>query len=130
MPNKTEVVLRVASGLALLIGAVLFGYFFRSPWSIVLMGIVFTAGFIAGKWPLWKAMNLEHGITHSIVKLPPTFLVQIILVSVLYIIGYGLGALFGEAGGTVPLSGQDFIVAGCLLVFSLGTVFFIPKPKS
>ena len=130
MPNKTDVVLRVASGLALLIGAILFGYFHRSPWSIVLMGVVFTAGYVAGKWPLWKAMTLEHGIVYSIVKLPPAFLVQVILVSVLYIIGYGLGALFGTANGTVPLSGQDIIVAGCLFGFSLGPLLFVPKHKS
>lgn len=122
--------LRVAGALALLIGAVMFGYLHRSLWSIALMGLVFTAGYIAGKWPLWKAMSIEHGIVHSIVKLPPTFLVQIIMVGVLYIIGYGLGALFGSAGGRVPLSAQDFIAAGCLLVFSLATVFFVPKSKS
>lgn len=113
----------------MLVGAILFGYFYRSPWSILLVSVVFTAGYIAGKWPMWKSMNNEHGIIHSMVKLPPTYLTQLILVSVLYIIGYGLGALFGTASGTVPLSGQDFIAAGCLLVFSLGTVFFIHEKK-
>ena len=130
MPNNTEVILRVVSGLALLIGTILFGYFHRSLWSIVLMGIVFTAGYVAGKWPLWKAMTFEHGMIYSIVKLPPVLLVQVILVSVLYIIGYGLGALLGTATGTVSLSGQDFIVAGCLFGFSLGPLLFVPKQKS
>ena len=127
--HKTEVALRIAGGLSLLIGAALFGFFSRSLWSIALMGVVFTVSYIAGKWPLWIAMHQEQGITHTLVKLPPTFLVQIIMVGVLYIIGYGLGALLGTADGTTPLSGQDFIAVGCLLVFSLVTVLFIPKNR-
>lgn len=95
MPQTTPLsgTLRILAGLLLLAGALLAGYLARSLWIIPVMGVFFTLSFVIGRWNRWR-MAASDGLTGKVLGgIPLTFLIQCILVAILYLIGYGIGAM-------------------------------------
>ncbi|MGB8702727.1 MAG: hypothetical protein WCD18_25205 [Thermosynechococcaceae cyanobacterium] len=63
-------------------------------WSILGVGVLFTAGYIHGKWPLWKPL-LQKRDGRFWRSLLTTYSIQCILVGAFYLIGSGLGRMIG-----------------------------------
>jgi len=122
MPNVTALsgTLRMIAGIGLLIGAGAAGYLARSPWIILLFGAMFTVSFVIGRWSRWQMAAKAGMLSKALLGIPVTFLVQCVLVGILYLIGFGLGALIGRSDGIAALSMVDVKAAAALMVFGGG----------
>lgn len=111
--------LRILTGLVLLAGVIGAGYLGRSAWIIVPFTAAYTVSFIIGRIARWQhAMKTKGaGLGYVITGLLSTALSQFILVGLLYLIGAGIGALFGGPDGSDVLERADWIWAGGLGAF-------------
>jgi len=119
MPNVTKLSasLRMIAGIGLLIGAAAMGYLARSPWVIAVFGAAFTVSFVTGRWSRWQAAAKAGMLSKALMGIPATFLIQCILVGILYLIGFGIGALAGREGSMAALGTFDYKAALGLMAF-------------
>jgi hypothetical protein len=120
--SKLETTLRLLTGLVIVLSVVLLGYMARSPWNIPLLGAVFTLLFLLGK----RSTVHTLGALFSFKNLLITFLTQLVLCGILYLIGRGIGS-FLHQGAIVSLSLIDGYVALALLIFGVITALYLQR---
>ena len=106
--------LRILTGLVLLIGVIIPGYLGYSPWIILTLTLAYTVSFVIGRIRRWRAAFGDKGAAGLIGPILSTALVQLILVSLLYVIGFGFGALFSGHEGLRAFEPGDWIYAAVL----------------
>ncbi|MBD2036346.1 hypothetical protein H6F86_03490 [Phormidium sp. FACHB-592] len=81
-------------GIGLIAIALYVGFVGISPWIILLVGIVFTAAYIQDKWFLWHDLfqRRDRAFYQSLLI---TYLIQVVVVAILYLLGLGIGRLIG-----------------------------------
>ncbi len=92
--SKLSAALRITLGISLVVFAIAAGLLQRSPWILPFMAIGFTCAYQFGQLRLWRVARNTGTLKRYWMQMPADFLVQLILVSVLYLIGFGLSALF------------------------------------
>jgi SMI1 / KNR4 family (SUKH-1) len=115
--------LRLGSALLLLACAFAAGFDLRSPWYIGLLAIAFSAGYIAGKWHLWRRWRSQT-ISTLITQLLSIYLIQVVLVGVLYLLGAGLANILGRSGVSV-LTISDFWFPSIVMLITLSCCVLI-----
>lgn len=101
--------LRISLGIALTGFALGAGLWQRSPWIVPFMGAGFTAAYLFGQLRLWRVARNSGKLKRYWLQLPGDFTVQLILVSVLYLVGFGLSALFSGGVSVAPFAPGDAI---------------------
>lgn len=86
--------LRITLGLALVAFALGAGILQRSPAILPFMGAGFTAAYLFGQLRLWRVARERGALKQYWQQLPADFTLQLVLVAVLYLVGFGLSALF------------------------------------
>ncbi len=97
--------LRMATALLVLLTIVGSGLLRRSPWVLGLYTPVLTALYAAGNWSAWQAAKARGGWLQLLAAVGVTAPLQLLVASVPYLVGYGLGALLGETArpaGSAP----------------------------
>ena len=81
-------------GLGLVAIAFYVGFVGISLWMILLVGVVFTAAYIQNKWFLWRDLfqRLDRVFYQSLLI---TYLIQVVVLAVLYLLGRSIGRLMG-----------------------------------
>ena len=79
-------------GLALVVIIILVGFAKASQWLILPLGVLFTAAYINGKWYAWKTLFKQRG-NKFYTSLATTYIIETILVFVLYWMGRGVANL-------------------------------------
>lgn len=64
-------------------------------WSIGLIGILFTIAYIQGKWYLWNEV-FQAGGGKLYQSLFVTYLIQLVIVAIFYLLGSGVARLFNR----------------------------------
>lgn len=118
--SPISIALRIAAGLLLVGAAVYAGFAARSPWIILALAVVFTVCHAAGRWRGWQKAVTEHGTATILKGVLSTFVAQCILVGLLYLIGYGLGALINGDRVAAPFSMTDIKGVALLGTVSIG----------
>jgi uncharacterized membrane protein len=82
-------------GLGLLGIAIYLGFTGQPLWVVPVLAIVFTAGYIQGKWYVWKPLfqTINAKLFSSLLI---TYLTQTVVVLVFYLLGSGAGRVFGR----------------------------------
>lgn len=101
--------LRIGLGAGLVLFAIATGLLQRSPWILPFMGIGFTAAFLFGQLRTWRHARNAGRLRAYWLQIPADFGVQLLLVSVLYLIGFGLSALIGGSVAVAPLAPGDVV---------------------
>jgi hypothetical protein len=117
--------LRLGCALLLLACAFAAGFGLRSPGCIGLLAIAFSAGYIAGKWPLWRHWRSQT-ISTLITQLLSTYLIQVVLVGLLYLLGAGLANILARSGLSA-LSMGDFWFAGIVMLITISCCVLINR---
>jgi hypothetical protein len=128
-----SIALRIFTGLGIvgIVGWTGFSGF--SPYVIPVMGMAFTIVFVVGKLASWRRALAGGQIGAAVRGLPITFLIQTILVALIYLVGLGLGALFApgreiQAFATGDLLWPVIVVLGGS---ALGLIIFLlEKPTA
>lgn len=81
--------------IGLLAIAIYAGFAKFSLGFILLIGIAFTAAYIQGKWYLWKNV-FQSGGRKLYQSLLTTYLIQLGVVAVFYLLGSGIARLFNQ----------------------------------
>lgn len=120
---KLDIFIRVCSGLVIVFSAILMGYMGRSQWTILLLGLVFAVLYLLGK----RALPNDYFSRGAFVKqFAVTYVVQVILYGVLYLIGRGLGSLVIQQP-IAPFSLLDVYFALVLLLFGVVTTLWLHR---
>lgn len=101
--------LRISLGIALVGFALGAGLWQRSPWILPFMAAGFTSAYLFGQLRLWRVARNSGKLKRYWLQLPGDFTVQLILVSVLYLVGFGLSALFSGGVSVAPFAPGDAI---------------------
>lgn len=109
--TKASGTLRILTGIVLLLGVIGAGHLGRSPWIIAPFAVAFTISFIIGRLARWKLAMRTRGASYLLIGVATTALTQIILVSLLYFIGLGLGSLLGGHEEIAPFVQSDWMWA-------------------
>lgn len=107
--------LRLLVWLAVLLVGVGLGFLHRSPLALGPLTLAFTVLHVAGKWRAWRPLRRERGLRGWVRALAKTLLIQAILATILYMIGFGLGGLVAPREVAVMVSRGDLIAVGALL---------------
>lgn len=79
-----------------LLAIALYAGFAKFPlWYILLIGILFAIAYIQGKWHLWGDVFQAGGRT-LYQSLFVTYLIQLVVVAVFYLLGSGVARLFQQ----------------------------------
>ena len=83
-------------GLGLLAIALYTGFVGIPLWIILVVGVLFTVAYIQGKWYLWRDLfqRRDQTLYRSLLI---TYLIQVIVVTVFYLLGSGIGRLVGRS---------------------------------
>lgn len=115
----------MAKGLRLLIGLLilgvpaLFGWYFRSPFVIPVLAVIYVPLYFLGKANAWHAIGFAPSRRAILRAVPATFVVQCILVGVCYLVGLGLGTLFGDRTLAGSLQAIDTVWIGGTVMLAL-----------
>lgn len=85
------------------------GFLQRSPWILPFLGAGLTAACLFGQLHLWRVARNSGKLKRYWLQLPSDFAVQLILVSVLYLAGFGLRALVSGEAAAAPFAPGDAI---------------------
>ncbi len=107
--SKVSVVWRIALGGGLVVYALAMGFVQRSPWILPFLGIGFTAAYLFGQMRTWRQARNTGKLKRYCLQLPADFAVQLMLVSVLYLIGFGFSALVSGGVDVAPFAPGDAI---------------------
>lgn len=79
-----------------LLAIALYAGFARFPlWCILLISILFAIAYIQGKWYLWKDV-FQAGGRRLYQSLFVTYLIQLVVVAIFYLLGSGVARLFQQ----------------------------------
>lgn len=112
-----------------IVGAVAYaGFVHRSPMIIGPLGVAFAVMFVVGKPSFFRQSGLGKMLLGALMVLP----VQLVLVTVFYLVGYGAGSLFDGERTMAPFSQGDWVFAGWVLVVGglLGAVASVLELRS
>jgi SMI1 / KNR4 family (SUKH-1) len=109
--------LRLASGLILVLSAIAAGAMARSAWLIFPLAVIYTMAFILGRWKSWRLSLKSDSLSRVLINVFSTAAVQTILVAVLYLIGRGAASVFGNNTNAVLSSWDVFY---CLVIAIAG----------
>lgn len=112
-------VLRIVTGLLIVVTAVYAGFLHRSPWIIALLAASFTLLYVGGKLEQWRMLARMYGAVAVLKALVVTLPIQAIVSGVFYLIGVGIGALAGQRAFADRLEQLDVALAGGLLVLGV-----------
>ena len=107
--TKLSAALRIPLGLGLVGFALATGLVQRSPWILPSMAAGFTLAFLFGQLRTWRHARNSGLLRQYWLQVPADFALQLLLVSGLYFIGFGLSALFSGAVTVAPFSPADAI---------------------
>lgn len=117
--------LRLAIGLLVLLLPAFFGWHFRNPAIIPILGALYVPLYFLGKTGAWQAMR-RTGAGNALLKAAPvTFGVQTVLVGACYLIGLGLGTLFAETEMAPALGAWDGAIIAGFAVLALPACVFV-----
>lgn len=116
--------LRILTGIAVVTTMGYAGFLHRSPWIILLFGVVFTVLYVQGKLPQWSLLLRTKGFAAVALSLCVTYPIQLVLAGVFFLVGYGLGAIVGDRPMATALEPFDYYLAAALLVpaFLIGLI--------
>lgn len=109
--------IRIGTGLALVLSVLAAGAMTRSAWVILPLALIYTAAFILGRWQSWRTSLKSDLLLRVVSNVLSTFAVQTVLVALLYLIGRGAASVMGRTASAV-LSSWDFFY--CLAVAAIG----------
>lgn len=109
-------VMRILAGLAVVGTAIAAGVLYRSPWIIALLTLSFTVLYVGGKFSQWQMLARMSGLGAVARALALTLPIQAFLCGLFYLVGLGIGALFGHRSFADRLDGFDVALSGGLLV--------------
>lgn len=107
--SKLSAALRIALGVSLVVFVLAMGFVQRSPWIVPFLGIGFTAAYLFGQLRTWRHARNSGKLRLYWLQLPADLGVQLLLVSVLYLIGFGLSALTSGGVNVAPFAPGDAI---------------------
>lgn len=107
--TKLSSMLRIPLGLGLVGFAAATGLAQRSPWILPFLATGFTLAFLFGQLRTWRYARNAGKLRAYWLQLPADFGVQLLLVSALYLIGFGLGALVRGTVDVAPFGPADAI---------------------
>ncbi len=114
---KSIPVLRLITGLFLLVSVLSAGVLPRSPWIVLPLALTFTIAYVVGRWSAWSSAVRTQRPAQLAGQLSITFAVQAVMVSVLYLIGRGCAAVFGR---TSTGAFSDWDIGYCIVVAVVG----------
>jgi cell shape-determining protein MreD len=117
--------LRLAFALFLLACGLAAGFCLRSPLGILALALSFSVGYIAGKWHVWRHWR-ERPCSSVITQLLATFATQVVLVSLLYLVGLGLATVFGKRGLS-HFSSADVCFSMIVTLLTLGICVLVQR---
>jgi hypothetical protein len=91
--TRISIAFRLVIGVGLVLFAGAFGYLHRSPLSLPFLILGFTAAYIGGKSRAWRAALAQEAGRTLFRQVVAAALAQVVLVGLLYLAGFGLGAL-------------------------------------
>jgi hypothetical protein len=107
--------LRAALTLTLLGLIAYAGFTHQTYGSIALLfSTLFTLAYIDGKLEIWKASIRESSPLRLLLNIATTFCIQLLVVSALYFIAFGISSTFFGVTGKVPVSTPIFGTAGAI----------------
>ena len=101
--------IRIGLGVSLVLFAGAAGFLQRSPWILPFMGLGFTSAYLFGQLRLWRVARNTGKLTRFWLQLPADTAVQLVLVSVLYLTGFGLSALISGGVAVAAFAPGDAI---------------------
>lgn len=107
--SKLSGAIRIGLGLCLVLFAGAAGFAQRSPWILPFMGAGFTLAYLFGQLRLWRVARNTGKLKRYWLQLPADFAVQLLLVSALYLIGFGLSALISGGVDVAAFAPGDAI---------------------
>lgn len=107
--SKLSGAIRIGLGASLVLFAGAAGFLQRSPWILPFMGLGFTSAYLFGQLRLWRIARNTGKLRRYWLQLPADFTVQLVLVSVLYLIGFGLSALISSGVDVATFAPGDAI---------------------
>ena len=117
--NSSIKCLRIFAGVGLLLAVIAFGYFTRSPWVILPLAFIFTVSFTLGHWQSWILLSSTDGIFSVLIDQWKTFIVQLIMCGIFYLIGRGLNTFFSNENQSIVFNQSDIWALLALTVFAI-----------
>ncbi len=90
--------LRIFTGIALVLSVLYAGYVRQSPRVVLWLAIAFTVSYICGRFAAWVLVYRQGKLVAALRGVPLTYIVQLLLVSVLYLLGLGASTLLNDTG--------------------------------
>jgi hypothetical protein len=90
-----DIVLKAIFSIGLLAIAICAGYAKFPLWSIFVIAVPFTIAYIQGKWYLWDELFGQGG-RRLYQALLQTYLVQLVVVSIFYLLGSGFARILNQ----------------------------------
>lgn len=112
-------VLRIATGLLIVLAMGAAGWLHRSPWIVLLATPLFTVLYALGKWNAWTLAWRLGGAKRIVLSALVTLPIQAVLAGVFYLLGLGLSMLLAPAATIAAFSGADVQWAAVLFVLAV-----------
>lgn len=116
-------IVRLTSGLGLVVAAIAAGVMARSLWIIAPLSVIFSIAYVLGKWPAWRVLIEQSTIAKIASQIAATALVQTIMVSVLYLLGRA-AAVFGRTSNHA-FSNWDVYYSLAVAVFAFASASWV-----
>lgn len=116
--------MRLSAGLILLLSVLLAGAWARSVWLVLPLTLIYTLAFVLGRWQAWRHSIATDTISRVLSQLLATGLTQAVLVALMYLVGRGVGAVFGHAQAA-SLEMFDVLYCAAVAVLGLGLGAFV-----
>lgn len=120
--SQASISLKTLAGLILIAGPLSAGAMGRPAGIAALFAIGFSIAKVVTGRELWNQMLTERGPSALPAMISATIVVQSLLVAVLFLIGRGLGAVFGYGKLADVLGRFDFILVSLVLALGVGAV--------
>jgi hypothetical protein len=109
--------LRLSTGLFLVITALAAGAMVRTAWLILPLALIYTIAFILGRWKSWQASLNTDLLARVLSNVLSTLAVQTLLVALLFLIGRGAASVLNRSKSS-PFSEWDIFY--CLVTAIIG----------
>lgn len=119
--------LRLTTGALLVLSVAAAGYQHRSAASMLPLALAFTAAYVTGKWRVWRPLLAQGQTRRVVTALATTLLIQLALVAVLFLCGFGLGALLRQTVTQQLFGSADVLWATLTGAFGVGMGFALHR---